>query len=160
MPIATGSAALAQDVLNLMTIVRKTADETVNNSAVLQNDDDLLLPIGANEIWRFEFVIYGISNATADFKYSLVGPAASNVRWEFTGENESATVVSWNFLAGGVAVAARGFADGSHTLNILRGVIINGANAGNLQLQWAQNTADASDTKVFANSCLLATRLA
>ena len=100
MPIATGSAALAQDVLNLMTIVRKTADETVNNSAVLQNDDDLLLPIGANEIWRFEFVIYGISNATADFKYSLVGPAASNVRWEFTGENESATVVSWNFLAG------------------------------------------------------------
>jgi hypothetical protein len=34
-------------------IIRKTADETVNNSAVLQNDDELLFPIGANEVLVF-----------------------------------------------------------------------------------------------------------
>ena len=33
-------------------ITYKTADQTVNNSAVLQNDDHLLLAVGANEVWE------------------------------------------------------------------------------------------------------------
>ena len=42
------------DVPAAATTVYKTADEIVNNSTTLQNDDHLLLALGANEVWRLE----------------------------------------------------------------------------------------------------------
>ena len=40
----------------------------------------------------------------------------------------------------------------------LSGIVINGGTAGNLQLQWAQQTATAVNTKVLTNSYLTAWR--
>ena len=42
---------------------------------------------------------------------------------------------------------------------VINAVVINGATAGNVQLQWAQNTAEVSNTKVLANSCICAVKL-
>ena len=33
----------------------KSSDETVTSSTVLQNDDDLVYAVGANELWYFDF---------------------------------------------------------------------------------------------------------
>ena len=41
----------------------------------------------------------------------------------------------------------------------LKGVITNGANAGDLQLQWAQQVATVENTRVFADSHILAFKL-
>jgi len=38
-------------------------------------------------------------------------------------------------------------------------VYIGGGAAGNIQLQWAQGFADVSDTKVLANSFIIAHKL-
>lgn len=43
---------------------------------------------------------------------------------------------------------------------LIMGWVVNSTNAGNVQLQWAQNTADASDTKVKAGSWLVAYKMA
>jgi len=37
-----------------MSLIVKEADETVNNSAVLQNDNELLFAVAANEVFQFE----------------------------------------------------------------------------------------------------------
>ena len=45
-------------------------------------------------------------------------------------------------------------------LHVPWGVISNAGTAGNLQLQWAQDTAEVSDTRVITDSYILAHRLA
>ena len=42
---------------------------------------------------------------------------------------------------------------------ILWAVIVNGATAGNVQLQWSQKIAEATDTKILANSFIMAHKL-
>ena len=53
-----------------LTVVRKTADETVNNSNALQNDNHLLLALAANEVWQVELTLLLLSTSTTpDFLF-------------------------------------------------------------------------------------------
>ena len=102
-------------VPGVMSPVRKTADETVNNSTTLQNDDHLQLALAANDIYLVElFLLQQSPSLNSDFKCGWSYPAACT---------------------------------------------INGANAGTLIFQWAQNTATVEDTKVLTNSYLIACKL-
>ena len=58
------------------TVVRKTADETVSNSTVLQNDDHLVLSVGASDVWDILMVLRINSSAVADFKWVFTVPAS------------------------------------------------------------------------------------
>jgi hypothetical protein len=149
------------------TIVRKTADETVNNSAVLQNDDHLFMPVAANEIWEIFLNLYISYGKAPDFKYTLVVPAGATCPFydhqdiaqdgvsviEAIKPTAAATakVILNTSAAGGDAIEVR-FVE-------VRGVYVGGGNAGNIQLQWAQNTATVQDTKVLANSYIKAFKL-
>jgi hypothetical protein len=53
---------------NVTTVV-KAANEIVNNSSTLQNDDELLFPIGANEVWSFRFVVQANSGTVPDLTF-------------------------------------------------------------------------------------------
>src|SRR5690606_26427777 len=57
----------------------KTEDETVNNSATLQDDDDLSFAIGANEVWAVEIYVQVNSSSSADFKYALSVPSGATL---------------------------------------------------------------------------------
>lgn len=136
------------------TVVFKTADETVNNSNVLQNDDELLLAIAANEVWAFEINLYVSGNTTADFKAALVIPALATMLWAYIWDGSA------NFDA---CITASGASNninlpGAGTYGTIKitGCVFNGANAGNLQLQWAQVVATVVDTTVKKGSCLVA----
>jgi hypothetical protein len=152
------------------TIVRKTADETVNNSATLQNDDDLLLAIAANEVWLVElYLLQKSPSTTADFKMGWAYPAGCSIYWGVpnlnttygTGGQYWLTVVAAGTIgailteASTLAAASLNGTQGIH----ITAIVINGATAGTLNFQWAQNTATAEDTKVLANSCLIAHKL-
>ena len=134
--------------------VRKTSDETVNNSSTLQDDDALLLAMAANETWFFSVTIFFISSGVADFKVTLTSPTGSTLLHGCTQAqvNSAGGVQECNALASGVAFAYSG--TGSNESLFLTGIVVNGGTAGNLQLQWAQNTAEVSDTKVLTNSYL------
>ena len=138
-----------------ITVVRKTSDETVNNSTVLQNDNELFLPIAANEVWFFEMRLLTNSSAAADFKTTITLPSgAAGFAHSMGTDSAGAQQISyqtWTLDWQGVA--------GNLGSPILNGIVINGANAGNIQLQWAQQFAEASDTKVLTNSCIIAIRL-
>jgi hypothetical protein len=141
-----------------LTIVRKTADETVNNSTTLQNDDHLLLAIAANEVWLVEAILYYISaGATPDLKVAWALPTGATgfyLGWGL-GYNDAVYIVSQSStysLIFGTEWTAR--------IAIVKLLVINGATAGNIQLQWAQNTATAENTKMLTNSCLIAHKLA
>src|SRR4030042_1672706 len=63
-------------------IVRKTADETVNNSIALQNDDHLLFAIGANEVWDVTLMLLVTTpSVTPFFKIGWSYPASCLMFW-------------------------------------------------------------------------------
>ena len=49
--------------------------------------------------------------------------------------------------------------DALSSMVLVKGTCVNGGTAGNLQLQWAQNTLTSGDTKVLANSKLKVGRI-
>ena len=144
-------------------IVRKTADESVTSSVVLQNDDVLLMAVAANEIWKFELSLLVTGNATGDFFAAFTFPTSGTISAHSVHNGAGGTVALQLFSSTTSPTSGRSFGltNGSPPESILiSGVYVNGANAGNLQLQWAQNVSDATATVVKANSTLWAVKLA
>jgi len=139
--------------------VIKSADETVNNSNALQNDDELLLAMLPNE--KFHFSISLIASATSDtpnFAFAFTIPAGASIQWRWHGANSGSTWSDATIITSGGAVQIL-LDSPDNKLIEANGIVINGAIAGNLQLQWCQLVAHASDTKVLANSALIYRRL-
>lgn len=140
-----------------ITVVRKTADETVNNNETLQNDDDLVIAVGANEVWLIHMVIYSLRiTGDPDGKFAFAVPAGgAMVGWEAWSKPTS-QLVQKDYTAENLITIAP-----NNTYRAwMHGMYIGGVNAGNLQFQWAQETATAEDTKILAKSFMLCQRLA
>jgi len=154
-------------------VAYKTANETVNNSAALQNDDHLLLAVGANEIWIAEFtLLLWAASSTADWKFGFSYPAGCSLY--FANSGGGANVASgpcWSAPGATgtiIALAVEGEniqnAGQSNVAGATGGrvvvLIINGATAGNVNFQWAQNTATVENNTILANSCMVAHKIA
>lgn len=135
-------------------LVPKLADQ-INNTATYANDAVLGFPIEPLERYLFRFCLYFDTTALGDFKFKVIGPASpSRVRTlvESFAPSGSAFGVTVNTDFGQeVLVTGTGTTGG-----IVRGqgIINNGANGGNVTIQWAQNTGDAGPTKVLMGSYL------
>jgi len=145
-----------------LTTAYKPDDEVVNNSKTLQDDDDLVFSIAASEIWYFEFFLNSLSGTTPKIKYALILPSGATLRACVYSINPSgAQALQLLASASAVNIAGAGVTDGTHNvLTRIYGYVLNSTTAGTVQLQWAQNTADASDTTVKAGSYLVANKLA
>lgn len=141
----------------------KTADQTVNNSAVLVNDTHLVFAVATSEVWHVEVSLMVESNSTADFKFAWTVPAGATLKWA---PLQSSTLSTWVY--DGTNEVALG--DATTTYNIsspasgvwgiaARGIAQVGGTAGNVQLQWAQNTATGINTNVKQGSLLIAHRV-
>jgi hypothetical protein len=139
------------------TLIRKSADESVQNSTTLQNDDHFSFAVGANETWVFEgWIIVFSSTATPDIKLAFTTPAGATLRWSGLGAGNAGTdheVISSSGAADSYQITSTG---GVRDTILVHGVVSTGATAGTLQLQWAQNTADASTSIVEQGSYLWA----
>jgi len=128
-------------------VVKKGADETISNSSVLQNDDALYFAIGANQSVSFSLQLYYISSAVADLKIKFTAPA---------GAAGLATFVTAGGYAAFDPLAQYDYgASGVEEIISIAGFILNGATAGEVRLQWAQLSAEVSNTKVKAGSVLV-----
>jgi hypothetical protein len=145
-------------------IVRKTADESLTSNTTLQNDDVLLLPLLANEIWQF---VFGLSmsagSGTGDIKVAFTFPAGGEISASAPGPNENNVFQAGRFEGTTTPTASVNFGFSasatSRSYQEIRGVFINAGTAGNLQLQWAQRASSATATIMRANSTLWAVKL-
>lgn len=72
---------LGGNCLKEVVTIRKTSDETVNNSTTLQNDDALLLAMAANETWFFTVYITNNTSTTANIKFAFTVPTGATLNW-------------------------------------------------------------------------------
>lgn len=141
------------------TLKRKTANESVVNSTTLQDDDHLFIAMAANEVWVWECVLIVSSVAADDIKIAFTAPGGASIEWAavngidtgFDPSDTTADAVSTRTTSTSRSYGTTGF---NHLL-VLRGHVANGATSGNLQLQWAQNSASATGSTVVSGSHLV-----
>jgi hypothetical protein len=143
-------------IVGLTKVVRKTAEtQAVNNSTVLVDDDALLFAIAANETYVADFHLDISTNIAAGFKAAITVPAGATLKFQVEILAAAAIGIVGSTTVSGTAVGATALIIQAH----LHVCIVNGATAGNVQLQWAQNVVIVADTKVLVNSYLRAERL-
>ena len=132
----------------LVAAVRKTADETVANSTVLQDDDQLLFAIGANESWTFTFMTLAIEDGigTPGIHYAVTAPAGATGNVSVLAGSSITSSVARATSTGQLALLT------SDLAYLVIGTVVNGGTAGNVTLQWAQFLAAAAATRVKAGS--------
>lgn len=157
-------ADLALGIRNLANAVdkknkRKLVDENVNNSAVLQNDDELVIALQANKTYEISgHLLFIAATSAVDAKVALTCPAGASIAWSAIGMdpavaagNTGAGTWTGSVASGGTVPVG---VSSAYTPVLIRGTILMGVTAGNLQLQWAQNTATASNLTLKAGSNL------
>ena len=134
-------------------VVRKTTDESTNSTS-LQNDDELFLPVEANEVWRLD-VFMRMPVPDPGGVISTLGA------WSLP---SGATMISCNVWGGRISYediapeATYQYRDdegGGH----LRLLYVGGASSGNIQFQFRTDNATYPVT-VKANAYIIATKLA
>lgn len=149
---------LEQPTTPIIRVVRKATTETVNNSAALQNDNELKFAMGANDVWAFQLYLRYDSSAVADIQMDISVPAGASVDGVAVGRNSAGTMISIEVgLTSALNLGGQGA--GTTVRAEITGVVINGGTAGDFQLRWAQLAAEVSDTKVLSDSYLIAHKL-
>jgi hypothetical protein len=162
---ATNFSASAPTGFGVPLVKRKTAAESVTSSTTLQDDDDLLFSIGANEEWVASCHIEAGNLTNSGLSLAVTVPAgigAGDLRFAVMPISAGSTEQmrdSTNLPATALSFPPAGFGAlfGSFLIEIW---IRNGANAGTVQLQWAQETSHGSATAVLAGGRLIAHRVA
>ena len=122
---------------------------------MLQNDDELLYAIGANEDAYIEILAHIHQQvASAQFKWSITVPALATIV-AFSVGDDSGTPRADTIVASGAAGIIQ-IGNAVHTILVIKVLVLNGVNAGNIQLQWAQNVAQVGNTTVKEGSILIA----
>jgi hypothetical protein len=141
-------------------IVLKPSDESLTSNTTFQPDNDLILPVGANEVWEMLWLIRMVCGATGDLKVQWTFPTNGRIHMQFLGQQVGGTIavqqLSSTTSPAGPITMDNIDADGQ--IGVAQGLYIGGSNAGNVALEWAQNASDATATTVQANSLLRAAK--
>jgi hypothetical protein len=131
-------------------IIRKTADQS-HSSTVVTTDTHLVAGMEASANYAFEINLFVSAGASVDYKVGLTWPALATVSWMAVGyyvlgtNFEAQLSTSAYQAASGTTLAYGGGSD--YPTLFLRGFARCGATAGNLQLQWAPNSAGTATVK-------------
>lgn len=136
---------------------RLAADQTLTaSSTVLQNVTGMVVAMPTVGTFSFRGVFYYDVAAAADIKFAFTVPAGVALRWggvgAATGGGGTGDGQWGTAAASGTALAFGGGGVGTVLHCHVEGEYVAGGTAGNLQLQAAQNTGDASVSLVVARS--------
>lgn len=135
-------------------VARKTLDQAApQNATVLINDSALVIATPAGKSYLFECKLRYSANVAADLKWAFAIPAGAGAGLIYSALAVPAGSAALNFVE--LINAQVGTAEGMTVGSVwMRGVLDSG-DGGNLRLQFAQNTAHASDTKILVGSFLV-----
>lgn len=167
-PAATMNAHIRDNLVALNGFVRKTSDEAVTSSAVLQNDDHLFYSIPATGTYVFDLflVAQSAANAAGDLQVGFTFPTGTLTVGAHGADANLAsgtTVTTMAVMANPSVASGAVFATfGVSTLptfSWIHGMFIATA-TGTLQTQWSQAVSNANSTTVRTGSHLTVRQVA
>jgi hypothetical protein len=139
------------------TWITKSADETVNNSSTLQNDDSFTFTTTASTDYYVELDLYLTSaTATPDLKFAWT---MTGMTWDGWYANSPGATATYSFAAASAQTSGTAISITSGNIPTssplhMSFMIHSGSTGGTLNFQWAQNTATVENTTVKKNSLL------
>lgn len=138
-------------------LARKTASQSVTSSTAFVSDTDITFAVLANAIWEFEFRLRYDASATGDLKVSFSLPTSGEIdAFALTPSNATGAYqdASWQAVTttDSQPLAFSGAGAGANRYLHIAGKYIGAGTAGNVTLRWAQNTSDATATRILAQS--------
>jgi hypothetical protein len=135
----------------------KPADTIVNGNATPANDPHLVTgTLPANSTWTFRaYLKYASASTAADLKITLAYPVGAVGDWVPVGLDAASTAASGSIFMQSTVNASRNVGAlvvGTNAVALMQGVVIIGATAGQVALQWAQGTLTPENTTLFTNS--------
>ncbi len=139
--------------------IRKAVSEPIASSTALQDDNELLFAVGANQTWIYEvnYTYTTGGSGTPDIRVGMNGPAGSTCVYQVIdiahagNANGGATACNTALSVPTTATGTKGGA--------VSGSITTTGTTGNAVFRWAQNTSNATATNVAAGSTLRAYRV-
>jgi hypothetical protein len=136
-------------MIGIPTYYKKTADQVIaNNTPVTVG---LLSPIAANQTQKFRAWIPITVGATGGVRVIVIIPAGASIINSVRVNNTVADAVTLDMQAASAAIGNALANAGTHWVEI-EGLVINGATAGSIDVQVAQNTTDALTLTVEAGA--------
>lgn len=134
---------------------RNTVDRTTTTTA-MANVTDLAIAIGAGEAWSFDAYLSAGCNNTGGSQFSVTVPAGATVRATANGNTNSATAFTNGTIAASDGASPTMLnVSAQNRLVEIHGVVVNGANAGSIQVRF-KSVTNGQTTTVSANSFITA----
>lgn len=140
--------------------VRKGSDTTRSATTTLTDDPDLVIPAEANKTYDVEVrLLLTSGSGTPDWKFGWSLPAGATIYW---GPGQYSSAGKWDGVSiasgptaifQGSDVATFGSTGSAIVYGLrLKATLVIAGTAGDVALQWAQNTSDGSNNTVKENS--------
>lgn len=171
MPIKTfvaGEILTATDVMRYFeqrVHAVKSADETINNSSVLQDDDHLFATVLANTTYWVELNMRASGGTTEDLKFRFTRPADASFWWGVdSSETDCAPIGGFQVTAKRImgitdnsfdSEVIPGMANGTITMIRTCGILVTSSTGGTFRLRWSQNTAGSGTSTILKQSSSL-----
>jgi Collagen triple helix repeat (20 copies) len=134
------------------TVVRKSVDEQISNSATIQDDDQLQFQAISGMPYEVEvLVIYSCSSGVPDIKCELSEDTFSrgSIMWIGLSRSDAAQEITTTDMGGDTAIF------GTDTnKRVIRALAHHVGGGGSLKFRWAQNTPSVQSTVVHVGSML------
>lgn len=153
-----GASAPAWSNIGVPLPIRKSADESVTSSTTLQNDDEFLQAINANESWLVIISLYMTNSNAGGVKCTITAPAAATFSSIGIGGFTGAASSVQQQTAGSNIFGTNG-GGGNPFEGLILASILNSVNAGNINFQFAQFSSDGTATVNKAGSLFIPIRL-
>jgi len=141
-----GFGGFVQDLTN-----RKSSNESVISSTVLQDDDELTLSLAANKTYVIDGVIFASSTSgTPDIKIGFTGQTGVDIRLGYTTDNQNEVLIGSGSSAG-IPLQA----NTPRAIHVA-GTVTTSSTSGDFKLKWAQNSSNVAATTVMKGSYLRA----
>jgi hypothetical protein len=146
--------------------VRKTADTQRSATTTYADDPHLTFAAEANAVYTMYGWIKYFADPTPDVKVQFSVPSGCLGEWGWlmpgSGTLAAGTAgYSIRTESNDVSAGRTGYGtSNSDHMTPMGGVFRMGSTAGNIALQWAQNTSDATATTFYTDSFLTFTRIA
>jgi hypothetical protein len=135
----------------------KTAPQTVTDSATLVNDTDLVLPLAANAYYEFRMAFAYTGTPGDDLKGGFTVPSGAVIAAAGVHIVSGGASTGINYISSSGQTLVFYGATGGNAAEI-HGTVFTGNTAGNLQWEFAQNTAAASTSAVMLPGSVLVLR--
>ncbi len=140
-------------------VKRKTSDQSIANSATLQDDAELSAQVVSAGVYEVEGMLqFTAATTDPDAAFSFSAPAGSTVSISYTANDGSATAFTAGLNNGSSASSIQVGAAQTGVVHY-RGIIEVGSSSGAVTLQWSQNSSNINALTFKKNSYLKLTRI-